>query len=107
MANKTAKCQRMLYWCYSSYDHLTRLLIKVIDERPNDVVDVIEDLSHDVKWASFEYKQSSLQDLLKTTTADVLAEQQRLLFYRPEEADQEEELVLALLQIYICLDFGA
>lgn len=79
-----------------SYDHLTRLLIKVIDERPNDVVDVIEDMSYDVKWASFEYKQSTLQDLQKTTSAEVLAEQQRLLFYRPEEADQEEELVPAL-----------
>lgn len=62
------------------------------------MVDVIEDLSHDVKWASFEYNQSTLQDLQKTTAAEVLAEQQRLLFYRPEEADQEEELVLALKQ---------
>lgn len=60
------------------------------------MVDVIEDMSYDVKWASFEYKQSTLQDLQKTTAAEVLAEQQRLLFYRPEEADQEEELVLAL-----------
>lgn len=76
----------------------------MIDERPHNVVDVIEEMSCDVKRGSFEDKQSTVQDLPQTTSAELLAEQQRLLFYRPQEADQEEELVLATLQIHMCLD---
>ncbi|KAM9357986.1 radial spoke head protein 4 homolog A [Symphorus nematophorus] len=75
------------------YDHLTRLLVKVMDERPQDVADVIEDMSLDVKRALFENKQSTLQDLPQPTAAEQLAEKQRLLFARPEDADHEEELV--------------
>ncbi|KAG8008925.1 Radial spoke head protein 4-like protein A [Nibea albiflora] len=74
------------------YDHLSRLLMKVMDERPHNVIDVIEDLSRDVKRGLFEDKQSTLRDLPQTTPAELLAEQQRMLFARPEEADQEEEL---------------
>lgn len=77
-----------------------------MDERPVNVVDVIEDMSRDVKQGVFEDEQSTLQDLPQTTTAELLAEQQRLLFYRPEEADQEEELVLAALQIHIVVIVG-
>nr|XP_020512746.1 radial spoke head protein 6 homolog A-like isoform X1 [Labrus bergylta] len=75
------------------YDHLTRLLMKVMDERPQNVVDVCEDMSLDVKRGLFEPKQSTLRDLPQTTAAELLAEQQRLLFTQPEETDQEEELV--------------
>nr|XP_020457714.1 radial spoke head protein 6 homolog A-like [Monopterus albus] len=75
------------------YDHLTRLLIKVMDEQPQNVADVIEDMSRDVKRGLFEDTQSSLRDLPQTTAAELLAEQQRLLFSRPEDAEQENELM--------------
>ncbi|XP_071384107.1 radial spoke head protein 6 homolog A [Centroberyx affinis] len=75
------------------YDHLTRLLTKVMDERPQNVVDVIEDMSRDVKRGLFEAKQSTLRDSPQTTAAQLLAEQQRLLFTRGEEGDQEDELI--------------
>ncbi|XP_045906037.1 radial spoke head protein 6 homolog A [Micropterus dolomieu] len=75
------------------YDHLTQLLIKVMDERPQNVVDVIEDMSHDVKQGLFENKQSTLRVLPQATAAELLAERQRLLFSRQEETEQEEELV--------------
>ncbi|XP_026179544.1 radial spoke head protein 4 homolog A isoform X2 [Mastacembelus armatus] len=75
------------------YDHLTQLLIKVMDNQPQNVVDVIEDLSLDVKRCLYEDQQSSLRDLPQTTAAELLAEQQRLLFSRTEDADQEDELV--------------
>ena len=68
--------------------------MKVMDEHPDNAVDVIEDVSREVKRGLFEDKQSTLRDLPQTTAAELLAEQQRLLFSRPEEADQEEELVL-------------
>ncbi|XP_029987330.1 radial spoke head protein 6 homolog A [Sphaeramia orbicularis] len=75
------------------YDHLTRVLMKVMDERPHNAVDVFEDISRDVKRGLFEEKQSTLRDLTEATAAEQLAEQQRLLFSRLEDADQEEELV--------------
>ncbi|XP_034451680.1 radial spoke head protein 4 homolog A-like [Hippoglossus hippoglossus] len=74
------------------YDHLTRLLIKVMDEQPQDVVDVIEDMSRDLKRALFEDKQSTLRDLPHTTAAELLAEQQLHLFRQPEDSEQEDEL---------------
>ncbi|XP_041647938.1 radial spoke head protein 6 homolog A [Cheilinus undulatus] len=74
------------------YDHLTRLLIKVMDERPQDAVDVFEDMSRDVKRGLFEQTQSTLRDSPQTTPAEVLAEQQRPLFSQTGETDQEEEL---------------
>ncbi|XP_036972048.1 radial spoke head protein 4 homolog A isoform X1 [Acanthopagrus latus] len=75
------------------YEHLTRLLMKVMDEQPQNVVDVIEDMSLDVKRATFDGMQSTLRDLPQITAAELLAEQQHLLFSRPEDADREEELV--------------
>ncbi|KAF3691381.1 Radial spoke head protein 4 -like protein A Radial spoke head-like protein 3 [Channa argus] len=74
------------------YDHLTRVLIKVMDEHPENVVDVIEDMSWDVKRGLFQDKQSSLRDFPQTTAAEQLAEQQRPLFLQPEDPDQEDEL---------------
>lgn len=75
------------------YDHLTRLLIKLMDEQPHDAVDVIEDMSSCVKRGLLEDTQSGLRDLPQTTADEQLAQQQRLLFAQPEDADHEEELV--------------
>ncbi|XP_047443799.1 radial spoke head protein 6 homolog A [Mugil cephalus] len=79
------------------YDHLTQVLIKVMNERPHNVVDVIEDISHDIKRGLLRDIQIAMQDSPQTTTAELLAEQQRALFSRSEEADQEEELGEAAL----------
>ncbi|XP_005938482.1 radial spoke head protein 6 homolog A [Haplochromis burtoni] len=75
------------------YDHLTRLLTKLMDEQPQNAVDVIEDISSDVKRGLLEEMQSTLQDLPETTADVELAKQQRLLFTRPKDVDHEEELV--------------
>ncbi|AWP11530.1 putative radial spoke head protein 6 -like A-like [Scophthalmus maximus] len=75
------------------YDHLTRLLIKMIDEQPQNAVDVVEDMSLDIKRSLFEDKETTLRDLPETTASELLAEQQRLLFSQPEEAEQEDEQV--------------
>nr|XP_043899378.1 radial spoke head protein 4 homolog A isoform X2 [Solea senegalensis] len=80
------------------YDHLTRLLLKVIDEQPHNAVDVIEDLSYAVKQDLFEDRQSNLRDLPQTTAAELLAEKQRLLFTQQEDAEQEDELIDPLPQ---------
>ncbi|XP_014051759.1 radial spoke head protein 6 homolog A [Salmo salar] len=77
------------------YDHLSRLLTKVMDERPENVVDIIEDMSREVKQELLQDKQSTLRDMPLATAAQLLAEQQRLLFSRRggDDGEQEEELV--------------
>ncbi|XP_072293371.1 radial spoke head protein 6 homolog A-like [Eucyclogobius newberryi] len=75
------------------YDHLTQVLLKIMDERPPDAVDVFEDISREVKRAQFESKQSTLRDMSEDDPAVTLAEQQRSLFIFPEEQDQEDELL--------------
>ncbi|XP_029905235.1 radial spoke head protein 6 homolog A [Myripristis murdjan] len=75
------------------YDHLTRLLMRLMDERPPDAVDVIEDMSRDVKRALFVERQSTLRAAPHTAATQRLAERQRLLFTRGEEGDQEDELI--------------
>lgn len=76
---------------FSRYDHLTRLLTKVTDERPTNVMDVIEDMSLEIKQSYFFDDQRTMPNLPEATGAEELAEQHRLLFRPPE--DPEEELV--------------
>ncbi|XP_055083454.1 radial spoke head protein 4 homolog A [Periophthalmus magnuspinnatus] len=73
------------------YDHLTQVLLKILDERPLDAVDVFEDISRDVKRMQYVDKQSTLRDLREENPAETLAQLQRALFNRQEE--QEDELV--------------
>lgn len=80
---------------FCRYDHLTQLLIKVIDERPNNVMDIIEDMSHEIKQSFYLDNERALPKFPETTVADELAEKHRLLFCPTE--DQEEELVLICL----------
>lgn len=80
----------------SRYDHLTRLLTRVTDERPNNVMDVIEDMSLEIKQSYFSDNQRALPNLPEATGAEELAEQHRLLFC--PAGDQEEELVFVRLR---------
>lgn len=87
------------YWCSwtssSSYDHLVRLLTKVMDERPENAVDVIEDMSRDLKGSILQEKQDTMRDSPSSSAALLLAEQQKALFTRTagDEGDHEEDLV--------------
>ncbi|XP_072031441.1 radial spoke head protein 4 homolog A-like isoform X2 [Amphiura filiformis] len=72
------------------YDHLSRVLTKVLDERPENVVDVFEDISKDVKRSKFTSNVDTLLDKVDKTTEVQLAESQRALFERTQE-DAEHE----------------
>ncbi|XP_053699658.1 radial spoke head protein 4 homolog A-like [Synchiropus splendidus] len=74
------------------YDHLTKVLMKVMDERPLDAVDMLEDISIDVKRASFENQQNVIQEIPEVVATEVLAEEQHKLF--TQEMDQEDPLPL-------------
>ena len=67
-----------------------------MDERPPNAVDVIEGLSFRVKRELLPDIQSTLRDLPLSTAAQLLAEQQRLLFSQEDDpGEQDDELVLA------------
>ncbi|XP_076867267.1 radial spoke head protein 4 homolog A isoform X1 [Brachyhypopomus gauderio] len=77
------------------YDHLARVLTKVMDERPQNAVDVLEDLSRELKRSTLPHLQSTLRDTPPATATQLLAEKQKTLFSRGgvDGGDQEDELV--------------
>ena len=62
------------------YDHLARVITKVLDERPENVVDIIEDFSKTEKRAKFTSHVDTVQDKAEKTTEVALAEIQDKLF---------------------------
>ncbi|XP_029801442.1 radial spoke head protein 4 homolog A isoform X1 [Suricata suricatta] len=75
------------------YDHLSDMLTKVLDERPEDAVDIIESISQDVKMEHFRKKLDTLQNENEMLPTYEIAEKQRALFLQGnlEGADQELE----------------
>ncbi|GAB1295096.1 Radial spoke head protein 4 homolog A [Apodemus speciosus] len=79
------------------YDHLSKVLTKILDERPADVVDIIENISQDVKTAHFNKKLDMLRNENELLPAYEIAEAQKALFLQGhlEGADSELEEEIA------------
>lgn len=79
------------------YDHLSKVLTKILDERPADAVDIIENISQDVKMSHFDKKLDTLHNENETLPAYELAETQKALFLQghSEGADSELEEEIA------------
>ncbi|XP_041035420.1 radial spoke head protein 4 homolog A [Carcharodon carcharias] len=81
------------------YDHLSQVMTKLLDERPNNAVDIIEDISRKVKRTQFQKKMDTLRDEYEISMAFTLAEIQKSLFAKGIEteegaaADHEEEVL--------------
>ncbi|XP_020827287.1 radial spoke head protein 4 homolog A [Phascolarctos cinereus] len=74
------------------YDHFCEILTRILDQRPENVVDIIENISQDVKKAHFNKKLDTLQDEHEVPLAYELAEKQKALFLQGNlEGDQEQE----------------
>ncbi|XP_032958900.1 radial spoke head protein 4 homolog A-like isoform X2 [Rhinolophus ferrumequinum] len=75
------------------YDHLSNMLSKILDERPKNAVDIIENISQDVKMAHFSKKLDTLQNENEMLPTYDIAEKQKALFLQGnlERADQELE----------------
>jgi len=59
------------------YDHLSRVLGKILDERPDNVVDVFEDVSKDAKRTKFTSDVDTVQDKVDRSTEVALAQVQK------------------------------
>jgi radial spoke head protein 4A len=64
----------------SSYDHLSKLLTKILNERPNDAVDLLEDLSKQQKRERFVNQVDTLLNKPEKSTESKLADIQKSLF---------------------------
>lgn len=75
------------------YDHLSNMLSKILDERPENAVDIIENISQDVKMARFSKQSDALQNDKEMLPTYEIAEKQKALFLQGnlEGADQELE----------------
>uniref|UniRef100_A0A0B7B924 Radial spoke head protein 4 homolog A n=1 Tax=Arion vulgaris TaxID=1028688 RepID=A0A0B7B924_9EUPU len=74
------------------YDHLSRVLGKILDERPDNVIDIFEDISKDEKRTKFTASQDTIQDKVDRSTEVALAQIQRKLFTKATD-DGEDELI--------------
>ncbi|CAH6778212.1 radial spoke head protein 4 homolog A [Phodopus roborovskii] len=79
------------------YDHLSNVLTMILDERPADAVDIIENISKDVKMANFNKKLDTLHNENEMLPAYEIAEKQKALFIQGqlEGADPELEEEIA------------
>lgn len=74
---------------FNLYDHLCGVLTKILDERPENVVDVFEDVSKDAKKEKFTSDTDTVQDRADKTTEVALAEIQEKLFSKGEGEEDE------------------
>lgn len=74
------------------YDHLASVLTKVLNDRPVNSVDVIEDISRDVKQTKFTPHVDTILDKVDRTAEAALADVQLKLFSRGDGTDAEADL---------------
>jgi len=92
------------------YDHLSKVLTKILDERPENVVDIFEDLSKDTKRSKFTSKVDTVQNKIDQSTEVALAQVQRRLYSKGDgeegEPEPEEEVETPLPNIMeLCFYF--
>jgi len=62
------------------YDHLARVLTKVLDERPDNAADVVEDISRETKKTKFTSHVDTVLEKVEPSAEVALAEIQMKLF---------------------------
>ncbi|XP_038197007.1 radial spoke head protein 4 homolog A isoform X2 [Arvicola amphibius] len=84
------------------YDHLSNVLTMILDERPADAVDIIENISKDVKMTNFNKKLDTLHNENEMLPAYEIAEKQKALFLQGplEGADPELEEEIQLTETH-------
>jgi radial spoke head protein 4A len=74
------------------YDHLASVLTKVLDERPINAADVIEDISREVKQKKFVSTSDTVLDKVDRSAEQALAEVQLSLFSKGDGSEADLEL---------------
>ena len=71
------------------YDHLAKVLTKVLDERPENVIDIFEDISKKEKKEKFTSNVDTVQNKIDKSTEVALAEIQVKLFSVSETTSRD------------------
>lgn len=79
------------------YEHLVNLLTKILNQRPEDPLSILESLNRTAQWEWFHPKLDTLRDDPEMQLTYEMAERQKALFVRggsgEGEQDMEEEVV--------------
>ncbi|XP_069856660.1 radial spoke head protein 6 homolog A-like isoform X2 [Dipodomys merriami] len=78
----------------SLYEHLVNLLTKILNERPEDPLSILESLNRTTQWEWFHPKLDTLRDDPELQPTYEMAEKQKALFLRTSaggEGEQEME----------------
>ncbi|XP_005413874.1 PREDICTED: radial spoke head protein 6 homolog A [Chinchilla lanigera] len=78
----------------SLYEHLVNLLTKILNQRPEDPLSILESLNRTTQWEWFHRKLDTLRDDPEMQPTYEIAEKQKALFIRSggdREQDMEEE----------------
>ncbi|TPX30627.1 hypothetical protein SmJEL517_g05852 [Synchytrium microbalum] len=77
----------------SIFEHLTQTVMKILDRRPSNPVDVIENISAEVKRSKFRVENPNAPTALRTATDEskvVALAQEKYEIFKPKENDLEE-----------------
>ncbi|XP_067576506.1 radial spoke head protein 6 homolog A isoform X1 [Pseudorca crassidens] len=76
----------------SLYEHLVNLLTKILNQRPEDPLFLLESLNRTTQWEWFHPKLDTLQDDPELQTTYEMAERQKVLFSRSGGSEAEQEM---------------
>ena len=65
---------------YYRYDHLAKVLSRILSERPDNIPDIFEDISKDLKKTKYIPERDTLRDKTDVSPEVAIAEIQRNLF---------------------------
>lgn len=85
---------------YDRYDHFANILTKILDEQPTNAVDIIENISKDVKWAQFRKKMDTLRDEPLIPPTFEAAEKCKALFFKEGGEEEHEEVEEEMVSYY-------
>ncbi|XP_060232875.1 radial spoke head protein 6 homolog A isoform X3 [Meriones unguiculatus] len=75
----------------SLYEHLVNLLTKILNQRPEDPLSILESMNRTTQWEWFHPKLDTLRDDPEMQPTYEMAEKQKALFSRGGEGEQEME----------------
>uniref|UniRef100_A0A8D2DUU2 Radial spoke head 6 homolog A n=1 Tax=Sciurus vulgaris TaxID=55149 RepID=A0A8D2DUU2_SCIVU len=76
----------------SLYEHLVNLLTKILNQRPEDPLSILETLNRTTQWEWFHPKMDTLRDDPEMQPTYEIAEKQKALFSRSGGGEGEQEM---------------
>ncbi|XP_077603228.1 radial spoke head protein 6 homolog A isoform X2 [Crocuta crocuta] len=76
----------------SLYEHLVNLLTKILNQRPEDPLSILESLNRTTQWEWFHPKLDTMQDDPEMQPTYEMADRQKALFLRSGGGEGEQEM---------------